>query len=121
MKPFRLLVCGSREYDNGQEVARVLDAHLARIGPHLLMITGGAVGADEHARRWAASRKVDHLVMYAKWDIDGKGAGPIRNRRMAKKKPKLVLAFSEDFDESRGTSDMIRVAEKMNIDVKRFH
>lgn len=66
------------------------------------------------------ANRVDHLIMYAKWDVEGKAAGPFRNRRMARKKPKLVLAFSRDFDRSRGTSDMIGVAEKLGIKVKRF-
>lgn len=121
MKSHKVLVCGSRNYPDRGEVYRVLDAYRARIGPDMEVITGGATGVDEYARQWAVSRKVDHRVLYAKWDTEGKGAGPIRNRRMAAKKPKLVLAFSKDFDNSRGTSDMIRVAEKLNIKVKRFH
>lgn len=116
----RVLVCGSRDYPNRDKIFKVLDAYRARIGPRMRVISGGATGADEFAREWAVSRKVDHLILYARWDTEGRAAGPIRNRRMAKKKPKLVLAFSEDFDKSRGTSDMIRVAEKMNIKVKKF-
>lgn len=120
MGAHKVLVCGSRDYPDKDEVFRVLDAYHARIGPDMLVISGGATGADEWARQWAVSRRVDHHIMYARWDLEGKAAGPIRNRRMAKKKPKLVLAFSKDFDKSRGTSDMIRVAEKLNIRVKRF-
>lgn len=119
-KPHKVLVCGSRDYTDQDRIYEVLDAYHARIGPWLLIISGGARGADEIAEDWARSRKVDHLTLYAKWDTDGKGAGPIRNRRMAAKRPKLVLAFSRDFDASRGTSDMIKVAEKLNIKVKRF-
>lgn len=121
LKTHKVLVCGSRDYPDREEVFRVLDAYHARIGPGMQVISGGATGADEWARQWAVSRRVDHRIMYARWDLEGKAAGPLRNRRMAAKKPKLVLAFSKDFDKSRGTSDMIRVAEKLNIKVKRFH
>lgn len=121
MSTRRVLVCGSRDYPDRDEVFRVLDVHLAKLGPRMMVVTGGARGADEYAREWAVSRKVDHWVMYARWGIDGKAAGPIRNRRMVKKKIKLVLAFSRDFDKSRGTSDMIRVAEKLGIKVRKFH
>lgn len=121
MSAYKVLVCGSRDYDDQDEVFRVLDAYRARVGPDMLIISGGATGADEFARQWAVSRKVDHLILYAKWEMQGKAAGPIRNRRMSRKKPRLVLAFSKDFDKSRGTADMIRVAEKLNIEVKRFH
>ena len=120
MSTHKVLVCGGRDYEDRDHVYRVLDAYLARIGPDMLLINGGAPGADTLAREWAVDRRVDHLTLYAKWDLFGRSAGPIRNRRMARKKPKLVLAFSEDFDKSRGTSDMIKVAEKMGIKVKRF-
>jgi hypothetical protein len=119
-KAKKVLVCGSRDYNDRDRINHVLDAHRGRIGPDMLLITGGAPGADELARQWAVSRKVDHLVMYARWELEGRGAGPLRNRRMALKKPKLVLAFSTHFDTSRGTADMIGVAEKLRIKVKRF-
>jgi hypothetical protein len=119
-KAYKVLVSGDRYYKDRDKVFHVLDALHARIGPDMMIITGGATGADEFARQWAVERRVDHLIMYAKWGVEGRGAGPIRNRRMAKKKPRLVCAFHPDLASSRGTADMIRVAEKMNVKVKRF-
>ena len=87
----------------------------------MMIISGGAAGADSYAIEWALSNKVDLLVKFAKWDQEGKVAGIFRNLRMIAKKPKLVLAFSRDLDASRGTSHMIKVAEKLNIRVKRFN
>lgn len=120
-KPYKVLVCGSRDYPDKAEVYRVLDAHYARIGPDLMIISGGARGADWYAIEWALDNHVDLLVKFAKWNLEGKVAGIFRNLRMVAKKPKLVLAFSRDFDKSRGTSHMIKVAEKLNIKVKRFN
>lgn len=117
---YKVLVCGSRKYEDRDRVYEVLDTYLTKIGPKLMLIIGGAAGADTFARDWAASRKVDHLTLYAKWDLYGRSAGPIRNRRMAKKKPKLVLAFAEDVDSTKGTRDMIAVAEKAKIKTKVF-
>ena len=120
MKSYKVLVCGSRDYPDRDRVFQTLDQYRAKLGTRMMVISGGATKADEYARQWATSRKVDHMILYARWDTEGKAAGPIRNRRMAAKKPKLVLAFSRDFDASWGTSDMIRVAEKLNIEVKKF-
>jgi hypothetical protein len=86
----------------------------------MLLINGGAAGADTLAREWAVDRKVDHLTLYAKWEIFGKSAGPIRNRLMAKKRPRLVVAFHPNLDESKGTRDMIKVANDRGIKVKIF-
>jgi hypothetical protein len=101
-------------------VYQVLDAYLARIGPDMLVINGGAAGADTLAREWAVDRRVDHLTLYAKWDLFGRSAGPIRNRRMARKKPKLVLAFHPDLAKSKGTRDMIGIAQRLKIKYKVF-
>ena len=125
MPTYRVLVCGSRYYKDQEKIFHVLDAYLARIGPSMLLINGGAPGADDLARQWAISRKVDHLTLYAKWELEGKAAGPIRNSRMLRKKPRLVLAFHEDPELGRGTRDMVTKARKakengMKIKIKVF-
>jgi hypothetical protein len=119
---FKVLVCGSRFYEDQPEVNRVLDIIASKKGKHnVLIITGGAIGADEFARKWAVSRKVNHLVMYAPWEVMDKGAGPWRNRKMLKKKPHLVVAFRVNKPgENRGTDDMCDIAENAGIKVKRF-
>lgn len=119
---YTVIVCGSRYYDDTKELNRVLDALYAKKGSRLKIVVGGAVGADELARRWAFSRKVDHEVMYARWEEEGKGAGLNRNERMLKKKPKLVIAFRIDNpSENRGTDHMCRIAEEAEVKVKRFN
>lgn len=118
---YNVIVCGSRYYDDSKELNRVLDSLKAKKGTRLKIIVGGAVGADELARRWAFSRKVDHEVVYARWDEEGKGAGFNRNERMLKKKPKLVIAFRIDSpSENRGTDHMCGIAEAAGVRVKRF-
>lgn len=124
MSHYKILVCGSRDYPDEQRVHEVLDKYYVQFTTmrkrHLLIITGGADGADEFARRWAVAHRVDHLVMYARWDDEGKAAGPIRNRRMADQEPDYVIAFSKDFENSRGTKNMISQAEKRHIRVRKY-
>lgn len=115
-----ILVCGDRDYSDREKIYHVLDAYLARIGPDLLIINGGATGADTIAREWAVDRKVDHLTLYAKWALHGKGAGPQRNKRMAKHRPREVLAFHPTIDKSRGTRDMVKLSKKLDIKSKVF-
>lgn len=120
MSSYKVLVCGGRNYLDWEQVYHVLDALHAKIGDRLMIISGGAVGADTWAREWAVDRKVDHITLYAKWDRHGRAAGPIRNRRMAKKNPRLVYAFHSDISKSKGTKDMVKVAEKQKIEYKVF-
>lgn len=117
---YKVLVCGSRDYSDRAQVYHVLDALYAKVGDKLMIISGGARGADELAREWAVDRKVDHLTLYAKWDRFGRAAGPLRNRRMAKRNPRLVYAFHTDISKSKGTKDMVKVAGERNIKWKVF-
>lgn len=120
---YRLLVCGSRDYTDQKRLYGVLDKYLAALkqkGRPMMVISGGATGADHMAMKWAMSRKVDHVILYARWDEEGKAAGPIRNGRMADLEPHRVAAFSKDFSKSRGTNNMIKQARKRDITVKRY-
>lgn len=120
MKPYKVLVCGSRYHADPEAIEHVLDAYLAKIGSRMLLINGGAPGADDIARAWAVSRHVDHLTLYAKWG-EGKQAGFVRNLRMLSKKPRLVLAFYWGTDHPHlGTKHIVENARKANIKVKEF-
>ena len=117
----RILVCGSRFYSNQSRVEEVLDAYHARLGVKMFLVVGGAPGADELAREWAVDRKVDHIVSYARWEVEGKAAGPLRNRRQFKRgRPGLCLAFHTDPKLGRGTADMVNVCLDSRVKVKRF-
>lgn len=118
----RVLACGSRKYENRDMINKVLDALYVKYGKQMCLIVGGAVGADELARQWAVSRKCDHIVYYARWETEGKGAGPKRNQRMAKLKPRRVVAFLVNQPgENRGTNNMIQLAVDAGIRVKKFY
>lgn len=120
MSAHKVLVCGWREYKDQDKIYHVLDAQFAKIGDSMMLIVGGQRGADNIAREWAVDRKVDHLVLHAKWERFGKAAGPIRNRRMAKKKPRLVLAFHPDLRQSKGTKDMVWLSNSLKIKTRVF-
>lgn len=110
----KVLVCGGRDYGRSVEQERrifsVLNAQHA-LNPITLVIQGGARGADSVAGLWADANSIDCLRVPAKWDLHGRGAGPIRNARMLDYKPKLVIAFPG----SRGTANMIRQAKESGI------
>jgi hypothetical protein len=108
-----LLVCGGRDYEDGDFAFTVLDRiHTKRC--ITLIIEGGALGADRVARCWAISRSVPYVSCPADWNKYGKRAGFIRNGTMlADHKPDGVCAFPG----GRGTADMIRQAKLANVPV----
>ena len=125
----RVLVCGSRDWDDREAVGVVLDGYLDRAVANfddLVVIEGGATGADRCAAEWyggqvdgqhAIHDLVRHESYPADWDRHGKAAGPIRNQQMLDEgKPDIVWAFKSK-PESRGTDHMISIARKAGIPV----
>lgn len=108
----RVLVCGARDYRGREHVFRRLESALAKSDGRLLVIQGGAGGADGLAREWCNDRGVAYVTVPAAWKQFGKAAGPLRNQVMLDDwKPDLVLAFPG----GRGTADMVRRSETEGV------
>lgn len=109
----KLLVCGGRDYRDVDAVYAALDrAHAKR--PIMLVIHGGATGADTLAGAWARLNEVPCLAVPAEWKKHGKRAGPLRNMRMLEEwKPDGVAAFPG----GSGTADMIAQARNAGVKV----
>ncbi len=110
-----ILVCGDRNWKRMDIIERELKKFL----PGTVIIHGAARGADTLGGFVADKLGFKVVSFPAKWNIYGKGAGPIRNQQMIDEgKPDLVLAFHEDLNESRGTRDMVLRARGMGIKVE---
>lgn len=109
----RVLVRGGRGYGNVRRVFAVLDMIHHYVEPIDLLIHGACsmAGADLLAERWAQNREIAYYGMPARWRIDGRSAGPRRNRRMLTLQPDLVVAFPG----GPGTADMVRAARDAGV------
>jgi hypothetical protein len=114
----RVIVCGGRKYDDRETVYRALDLIWQQAPMDTMMvIQGGATGADALARDWCVMRAVEYVNVPANWDSFGLKAGPLRNQKMVSKyKPALVLAFPG----GKGTADMVRRAEEAGVAVQQL-
>lgn len=107
----RVLVCGGRDYSNREQMFAILD-HAHAANPISTLIHGAARGADNLAAEWAVARGIPQQAFPARWETEGKAAGPKRNRRMlAEGCPDIVVAFAG----GRGTEDMKRVARNAGV------
>lgn len=118
----------------------MFESHMVGFGSAYLLpfvvIEGDATGADKIAGMWATQSPLHpppdedtgygcaelmHECYPANWNKHGKAAGPIRNTQMlVEGKPTLVLAFSNDFSQSRGTNNMIEQAKKADLPVVKI-
>lgn len=114
----RVLVCGSRDFDNQALLFAKLD-ELDSTHHFDTLIEGGASGADKLAMEWAQMRHIPVEEFPANWKEFGRSAGPIRNRQMLKEGyPELVVAFPKTIlNATRGTHNMVEQAKKARIAV----
>jgi hypothetical protein len=109
----KVLVCGSREWEDGRLVLQ----RLSGLHPGTTVIHGDCRGADRIAARAAKMLNFEVIAVPADWSI-GKSAGPIRNRKMLDMKPELVIAFHDDIENSKGTRDCVGEARRRGIPVE---
>jgi hypothetical protein len=116
----RILVTGSRNWADQQAIWAALDQAAADHGiDSLIIVNGGCpTGADDAATRWALIRGVTLDVFLARWQTEGRAAGPLRNRRMVAAGADLCLAFP--LGESRGTRGCMALARSAGIPVKEY-
>ena len=114
----RVLVCGSRHWTDADAIA----AALRSVQPRpMLIIEGGAKGADSIAAALAVRARVNVAEYPADWTQHSKAAGPKRNELMLREgKPDLVLAFHEDPNLGKGTAHMVRIAREAGVPVRVF-
>lgn len=112
----RVLVCGSRDYQDEERLGAVLDA-VHRLRQITAVIEGGAAGADALAHVWAAKNQVPVKTFNANWGEYGRAAGMIRNRQMLDEgHPDIVYAFtSKPLSESKGTAGMVKMARQAKV------
>lgn len=111
---YRVLICGSRHYNDYESVRIFLEKNRDRIE---CVIEGGAKGADRCGRMAAESLGIPVRTFPADWNKHGKRAGPIRNQLMLDAgSPHYVLAYP--LKGSIGTWDMINRAKRAGVPVK---
>lgn len=112
----RILVCGGRDYtdkDKMEEILYPICKFVLQV-QEVVIVEGGAKGADRLARDWAKSWELPVETYEADWDKHGKAAGIFRNIDMLNKgQPDLVIAFPG----GAGTAHMVAIARKKGVKV----
>ena len=117
---FRVLVTGSREWDDVEELRLAL-VHAAILRLDSAVIVHGACpsGADAIAAEWARDYGVQAEEHPADWEQFGKAAGFRRNAEMVALGADLCLAFYKQGAGNKGTGHCASLAEKAGIPVRR--
>ena len=84
MNKFYLLIAGSRSFEDYSLLKEITDYTLRNRNENIVIISGGARGADTLAKQYAYEKQYEYLEFKADWNAFGKSAGYIRNEEMHK-------------------------------------
>ena len=108
----KILVCGGRDWDREEPIRAALSELLEyQAAQNIMIIHGGARGADTLAGAIGKQMGMAVARVDANWDHYHKAAGAIRNKWMYLLEPDYVVAFTEDYHKSRGTKNMVKLAQ----------
>lgn len=110
----RIIVSGGRDFEDYEYLKHKLDDMISKLNGHrIIIISGGAKGADALAEQYARDNGIEFKRFNAQWDLFGRRAGYIRNETMLdyaeEATGKSVLVAFWD-GQSRGTAHIIREA-----------
>lgn len=135
--PFRLLVTGSRDWTDYDviraEIGQVVTARMAETGvayPQIVVVHGGAKGADLLAAKAAREFRLRQEPHRADWQEHGRRAGFLRNEEMVSLGADLCLVFATYCARAacegraphitHGTAHCATLAARQGIPVRRF-
>ncbi len=111
---FRMIVAGDRRLEDYALVKVHLDRLLEAKLPDVVILSGGARGADALGERYAQERSLPLERYPADWQTYGKRAGPIRNEQMVLRAHALVC-----FDGGGpGSRNVILLAQRHHLLVR---
>lgn len=108
----RIAIVGSRTFHDYDVLCKTMRSLWY---PVLLIVSGGAAGADALAVRYATENNIKLKIFQPDWDTFGKRAGPICNAEIVRNCDS-VIAFWDGT--SRGTASTIQIAKEAGKAVK---
>jgi hypothetical protein len=119
MRTNRIIIAGGRGFNDWELLKHKVSYYILSLSPEdTEIVSGGCRGADKLGERYAQEYGYPITPFYVSkedWSKFGKGAGPIRNGKMAKYATHLI-AFWREGDE--GTENVIKQSKRAGLKIK---
>ncbi len=111
----KLIIAGSRSFDDYEMFSRELDKYLATLDANceITVLSGHCSGTDLMGERYASEHSFELEIFPPDWRRYGRGAGPKRNQQMVDIAD-CVIAFDSG---GAGTRSLITLARKKGLSV----
>lgn len=113
----RIAVVGSRTFQNYAQLERVLDGYLSYDDE---IISGGAIGVDTFAQRYAKEHGFDISIKYPKYQRYGKGATFERNKRIVQASTLVLAFYAKGQFQTGGTANSAEWARKLGVELIEY-
>lgn len=122
MKQIRIIVAGSRGFDNYALLSSRLDKYMGELSPVYRkiaeIISGTARGADRLGEKYAKEKRFDLKKFPANWEKFGNKAGYLRNREMAEYAADGIGVLFLFWDgNSKGSKNMLELAHRYGLEL----
>lgn len=118
---FRVIIAGGRKFNDYQLLKAKLDyylQHKVKDGYKIIIVSGGATGADSLGERYAIENGYPIERYIAEWNKYGLSAGPRRNKQMADIANACVIFWNGT---SKGTKNMRDLAITKGLPLKTVY
>lgn len=111
----KIIIAGGRDFNRPKLIEEaLLKATVGLTAEDVMIITGGARGADYLGDQLAKSHGTNRSIYPAQWTKHGKSAGYKRNELMAQNAD-MLLAFWNGNKTCSGTYHMIQIAKQKGL------
>lgn len=107
----KVIVAGCRNYCNYKEAQKYIDLCISNIRKEytIVIVSGGATGADSLGERYALNNGLKIERYPADWEKYGRSAGPKRNKEMVEICDYVICFWDK---KSNGTKSLIQYAKQ---------
>jgi hypothetical protein len=116
----RVAIVGSRGFMASKVVEWLVIDLEETYGDDLVIVSGGARGADQMATFYAAANHVKIVEFLPDWKGLGKRAGYARNVTIVENSDRVIALFAPG-PRSPGTTHTVNIAKRKGIPVDIFH
>lgn len=111
---FRVIIAGSRNFNDFELLEKKM-LHFLQNQKNVVVLCGGARGADDLGRQFAEKHGFAVEMFPADWKKFGKRAGVLRNREMARTASGCVVFWD---GQSKGSANMIEEAKRAGVPLR---